>query len=445
MSKFRNFAVAVITLISATNTLGFSYLSQRHIREETANYNESVDATEVQEYISPSVESTSEDNYSLNETTTDQPVFVSDMTNDTKDHESVSVESIETTEMQQSIPTEKYEINSIAKLNNGAINSFQSYAINSDDNAIYFLDRNLENYYASQAYYIYKYDIQSKTVELIKELPYSTNLYPISLTYNQYNNKVYCFAGGGEFMNGFAYFQVESNEFHQLNTNGNRNFLSGYNHFDDANYRSFYFVSSTEFVIELEQGDYNSRLYLYNDMDDSFNSGTIGVPSPNQKNETDTPFMYNENYYWLCTRRDGFSIKKTQKLFYPINSHINESEYYGDLLKQFQTSEGWIAANVYNNDVYLMNSNYSIYKVDLDALEQLYNENSHTEEINNLIITPNTDDDANKALSLYIDGTEIKQTGINNLTDIKYFNFTSDGSILVYDDFDKNYKLLTRK
>lgn len=438
MSKFRNFAVAVITLISTANTLGFSYLSQRHIREETANYNESVDATEVQEYISPSVESTSEDNYSLNETTTEQPVFASDMTDDTADHESVSVESIETTEMQQSIPTEKYEINSIAKLNNGDINSFQSYAIDSDDNAIYFLDRNLEAYYERVVYYIYKYDIQSKTVELIKELPYSTNLYPISLTYNQYNNKVYCFAGGGEFTNEFAYFQVESNEFHQLNTNGNRNFLSHYNHFDDADYRSFYFISENEFVIGCT--DF-SILYLYNDMDDSFNSGTIGVPSPNQKDETDTPFMYNENYYWLCTRSNGFSINKTQKLFYPRN----ESEYYGDMLKQFQTSEGWIAANVYNNDVYLMNSNYSIYKVDLEALEQLYNENNHTEENNNLIITPDTDDDANKALSLYIDGTEIKQTGINNLTDIKYFNFTSDGSILVYDDFDKNYKLLTRK
>ena len=272
-------------------------------------------------------------------------------------------------------------------------------------------------------------------------LPYSSNLYPICLTYNEFDRKIYCFAGGGGSANSLAYFQVESNEYHRLNTNGNRNFLSSYNHFDDTNYRSFSFVSATEFVIELEQGDYHSRLYLYNTSDDSFTSGSIGVYSANRSNETDTPFLHNENYYWLCSRRSGFSIVKSKKLFYPLQS--GNDTYYGDHLNEFSTDDGWIAANVYNDTVYLMKDDFSIYKVDLDILEQLYVEQSQEDEKNNLIITPENDNNSEKALSLVIDGKEIKQTEINNLTSIKFFSVVSDDSILVYDDFDKNYKLIS--
>lgn len=132
---------------------------------------------------------------------------------------------------------------------------------------------------------------------------------------------------------------------------------------------------------------------------------------------------------------------KSQKLFYPLQS--GENTYYGDNLKQFSTNDGWIAGNVYNGAVYLMKNDFSIYKVDVDILEQLYDEQNQTEEKNNLIIPPDKNENLQNALTLVIEGKEIKQTGINNLTSIKYFSFVSDDSILVYDDFDKKYKLIS--
>ena len=76
-------------------------------------------------------------------------------------------------------------------------------------------------------------------------------------------------------------------------------------------------------------------------------------------------------------------------------------------------------------------------------MEQVYNEQSQTEEKNNLIVSPDKDENLQNALTLIIDGKEIKQTGGNNLTTVKFFSFVSDDSILVYDDFDKNYKLIS--
>lgn len=446
MSKFRNFAVAVVTLISATNTFGSFYLSQKSTNNNNAVVDESLDTSAIQEDSSLSLENTTGDDTTLSETATSVSSIVTTTVLDTENTEAAETTVTQTTTQKQE-PIEKYEISSIAKLNNGDINSFQSYAIDTDANMIYYIDRNLDSYYADVTYYIYKYDILKQSVELVKELPYDSYFYPICLTYNQFDKNVYCFAGGGKsqdgygISNGLAFFKVESNEFQCLDTNGNRNFLSHYNHFDDTNYRSFYFVSATEFVIELEQGEYHSRLYLYNTVDDSFTSGSIGVYSANRKNETDTPFMYKDNYYWLCSRNGGFSIVKSQKLFYPLQS--GDNTYYGDNLKQFSTNDDWIAGNVYNGAVYLMKNDYSIYKVDLDILEQMFNEQSQTEEKNNLIVSTDKDENLQNALTLIIGGKEIKQTGINNLTSVKFFSFVSDDSILVYDDFDKNYKLIS--
>ena len=444
MSKFRNFAVAVVTLISATNTFGSFYLSQKSTDNNNAVVDESLDTSAIQEDSSLNLENTTRDDTTSSETATSISSIVSTTVIDIENTEATETTVAQTTTQKQE-PIEKYEISSIAKLNNGDINSFQSYAIDTDANTIYYIDRNLDSYYADITYYIYKYDILKQSVELVKELPYDSCFYPICLTYNQFDKNVYCFAGGGKsqdghgILNGLAFFKVESNEFQCLDTNGNRNFLSDYNHFDNTNYRSFYFVSATEFVIE--QGDYHSRLYLYNTVDDSFTSGSIGVYSANRNNETDTPFMYKDNYYWLCSRSGGFSIVKSQKLFYPLQS--GDNTYYGDNLGQFSTNDGWIAGNVYNGAVYLMKNDFSIYKVDLDILEQVYNEQSQTEEKNNLIVSPDKDENLQNALTLIIDGKEIKQTGINNLTTVKFFSFVSDDSILVYDDFDKNYKLIS--
>lgn len=437
MSIFRNIAVTAVALISATNIFGSLYLNKNQSEEKNANVsNESVEELNDQVATTMNTEITTETNTFQTSTTITTTAAITETTGTT-----VST-TVQTTTPKPS-PVEKYEISSIAKLKNEDINSFQSYAVDPNTNTIYYIDRNLDSYYADVTYYIYKYDISNKSIELVKELPYDSNLYPICLTYNQYDKNVYCFAGGGKssdgygITNGLTFFKVESNEFHGLNTN----FLSSYNHFEDTEYRSFYFVSATEFVIELEQGSFNSRLYLYSTLDDSFNSETIGVSSANRRNETDTPFMHNDNYYWLCSRSSGFSIVKSKKLFYPIQS--GDNNYYGDNLNQFSTDEGWIAGNVYNDTVYLMKDDFSIYKVDLDILEQLYVEHSQTEENNNWIIAPDNVDNSEKALSMVIDGKEIKQTGINNLTSIKFFSFVSENLILVYDDFDKNYKLIS--
>lgn len=435
MSIFRNIAVTAVALISATNIFGSLYLSKNQSEEENANVsNESVEESNDQVATTLSTESTTEINTTQTSTTTTTTAVMTETTVTT-----VST-TVQTTTSKPS-PVEKYEISSIAKLKNEDINSFQSYAVDPNTNTIYYIDRNLDSYYADVTYYIYKYDISNKSIELVKELPYDSGFYPICLTYNQFDNKVYCFAGGGKYSDGtrisnvFSFFQVESNEFHVLNTNGNTIFLSSNNHFENTYYKSFYFISATEFVIRSE---YSGRVYLYNTLDDSSNVGAIGVFSAELKGESDTPFMYNDNYYWLCSRSSGFSIVKSKKLFYPLGS-----EDYGDNLNKFSTDDGWIAANVYNDTVYLMKDDFSIYKVDLDILEQLYVEQSQEDGKNNLIITPENDNNPEKALSLVIDGKEIKQTGINNLTSIKFFSVVSEDSILVYDDFDKNYKLIS--
>ena len=112
-------------------------------------------------------------------------------------------------------------------------------------------------------------------------------------------------------------------------------------------------------------------------------------------------------------------------------------------MNQFDTNAGWIAANIYNNEVYLMDDNNSIFKVRLDALEDYYNESSQTEENDNLIISTNISNQFEEMLAPYMDQKEIKQTGTNNLTGIKFFSIISDDSVLVYDDFDNSYKLIT--
>lgn len=432
MEKFRNVAVAVVAIIGATNTFGSFYLSQKSTNNNNAVADEPGETSVNQEEANMSLENTTGDDTITSETISESSIVTTTVI-ETDNTEAVETTAAQTT-MQKQEPIEKYEISSVAKLNNGDINSFQSYAIDTDSNNIYYIDRNLDAYYEDRTYYIYKYNIQSKSTELVKELPYSTHLYPICLTYNQFDNKMYCFAGGGESLSSLSYFQVESNEFHSLNTNGNRNFLTPYNHFDDTYVHSFYFVSATEFVI------YHSGLNLYNTVDDSFTSGSIGVASSAWRKDSEAPFMYKDNYYWLCSRSGGFSVVKSKKLFYPFQS--GENTYYGDNLKQFSTKDGWIAGTVYNGAVYLMKNDYSIYKVDLDVLEQLYIEQSQTEEKNNLIIAPDKDENLQNALTLIIGGKEIKQTGLNNLTSVKFFSFVSDDSILVYDDFDKNYKLI---
>lgn len=431
MSIFRNIAVTAVALISATNIFGSLYLNKNQSEEKNANVsNESVEESNDQVATTLSTESTTEIATTQTSTTITTTAAITEATGTT-------VSTVQTTTSKPS-PVEKYEISSIAKLNNEDINSFQSYAVDPNNNTIYYIDRNLDSYYADVTYYIYKYDISNKSIELVKELPYDSHLYPICLTYNQFDNKVYCFAGGGSSQNNLSYFQIESNEFHVLNTKGNTIFLSDYNHFENTNYKSFYYISATEFVI---RSIHTGRVYLYNTLDESSNIGAIGVLSAELKGESDTPFMYNDNYYWLCSRSSGFSIVKSQKLFYPLNS--GDDTYYGDNLNKFSTDDGWIAANVYNDTVYLMKDDFSIYKIDLDILEKLYVEQSQEDENNNLIITPENDDNSEKALSLVIDGKEIKQTGINNLTSIKFFSVVSEDSILVYDDFDKNYKLIS--
>lgn len=434
MSIFRNIAVTAVALISATNIFGSLYLNKNQSEEKNANVsNESVEELNDQVATTMNTEITTETNTFQTSTTITTTAAITETTGTT-----VST-TVQTTTPKPS-PVEKYEISSIAKLKNEDINSFQSYAVDPNTNTIYYIDRNLDSYYADVTYYIYKYDISNKSIELVKELPYDSGFYPICLTYNQFDNKVYCFAGGGKYSDGtiisnvFSFFQVESNEFHVLNTN---KFRDNCNNFENTAYKSFYFVSATEFVIEYDFYDYD-KTYLYNTLDDSFNSGYIGASEDGKY--THTPFMYNENYYWLCSIGSGFSIVKTKKLFYPTSS---DSTYYGDNLNEFNTDDGWIAANVYNDTVYLMKDDFSIYKVDLDILEQLYVEHSQTEENNNWIIAPDNVDNSEKALSMVIDGKEIKQTGINNLTSIKFFSFVSENLILVYDDFDKNYKLIS--
>lgn len=437
MSIFRNIAVTAVALISATNIFGSLYLNKNQSEEKNVNVsNESVEESNDQVATTLSTEINTEINTTQTSTTQASTTITTTAAITETTGTTVST-TVQTTTSKPS-QVEKYEISSIAILKNEDINSFQSYAVDPNTNTIYYIDRNLDSYYADVTYYIYKYDISNKSIELVKELPYDSGFYPICLTYNQFDNKVYCFAGGGKISDGtrisnvFSFFQVESNEFHVLSTNS---FRSNCNNFENTDYKSFYFVSATEFVIEYDVYGYDIT-YLYNTLDDSFNSGYIEASEDGKY--THTPFMYNENYYWLCSIGSGFSIVKTKKLFYP-----QESEDYGDNLNEFSTDDGWIAANVYNDTVYLMKDDFSIYKVDLDILEQLYVEQSQEDENNNLIITPENDDNSEKALSLVIDGKEIKQTGINNLTSIKFFSVVSEDSILVYDDFDKNYKLIS--
>lgn len=442
MKIFRNLAVSCVALISVANTVGYTYLYQKESNDNISMSSvESNDETTQNDMNTESNDETTQND--INTEASNEEVSETEKKVETTQSEESS--KAETTVVSTPDLNQKYEIKSIAKLNDGDVNSLQSFAWDLNDNVIYYLDSNTLSYYEDVVYYIYKYNVSDGKTELVKELTYDTGISPIALAYNQFDTNVYCFSGGGIYPDGsrvsneFGCFNVESNEYKTLNTNGNSIFLSNYYEFDNASYRSFYFVSATTFVIEESHGaDYRPWFYSYDLSDDSFNYGFIEIKGSCSRGG-DIPFLHNENYYWLCSRNNISTIIETDKLFFPSN----DEEFYGKVLGEYTSDENWCASTVYNNEVYLMDKNFSIYKVNLDMLIDQYSDKEQQNDTVNNQIVKNNEDNSKDALSLYIDNSEIKQTGMENLTSIKYFSIADDNNVIVFDDFDKTYKIIS--
>ena len=429
MKKIRNFALVTISLISAVNTFGSIYLHHKYITENAANNNTSLDGTEYQEHTDSTATSVLEGDHSPNHTTS---TALTDISTPSTTKATDNTESLATT--QQNPSSKKYEIKDIAKLTDTNMNSIQCFAVDLDDNVLYYLDnkaqRDLTGLVASRKYFIMKYDISSGTTEQLNE--YGDELSPIALAYNPFDRNVYCFSASTKSIP-MGINDVYPYVLCNLSNNSTitlKNTFSSFNHifFDSSDYRSIYFTSATKFIIN-SGGTTSSAtdwsipiLYQYDLSDDSVIEGGIDG-AENGIYDANIPFLYNDNYYWLCVHRsytyELFDVVETDRLFYPTSN-----KDFGTVLAKYKAQDqpygyagyNWRAANVCQNEVYLMDKDFSFFKLNVESVET----------------------------ELYLDGKEINQTGDKYLTEIHNFAITSDGSIIVYDEFDSKYKLITR-
>ena len=98
--------------------------------------------------------------------------------------------------------------------------------------------------------------------------------------------------------------------------------------------------------------------------------------------------------------------------------------------------EGAIGISTYNDEAYIMSTDYSIYKVKTDKLM----ENIDKTDIEAMEV--NADNDT---LELVVDSKDIKQTGVNNLNDITSFKVAGDDRFIVFDSFDNVYKMISKE
>lgn len=425
MSIFRNIAVTAIAFISITNIFGSLYLNKNQSNDNNTNVrNESLEGTKDQVATNLNTEIATEINAPSPSTTI---TIATAMTETTEPTVSTMIQTTSTiTELEAN---EQYSIRYLTDPVDYSTDlqdfNYDSYCVDPVKDLLFYTENDK----------IYKVDISSGDTEMVVDLKtqeeidnhYSNLLcHYIHLIYNTYDESVYAFA---KVNNSFVLFNIYTQE--EFTTNA----FSG-------NYMSF---SSENSICAVYYSDGYSNASEVKEWNFKTNDIKEGFIYKDYIWNTSGSFLFlqDDDYYWLNLKYNG-------------NSDIKESTYYINhsmttmcpsakdaiLSESFGEIKG-IARTILENDVYVMKSDFSVYKVDISKLKEISDNNANEDK--DSVFNSDTDSlNYDDSLEMYISGESIKQTGKYNITNTSNFSLTKSGKIIVFDQFDRIYKVVEK-
>lgn len=310
--------------------------------------------------------------------------------------------------------TEKYMVISLSQYidykseNHNGVFWYDSFDVDTENNVLYY----------TLGDSIYKVDLDTGDSELYTQIEaYKENAY-MYLIYNQFNHKMYSFLEGYDRNNSYL-FDISTNEPELILTATQKNIYSNRNYISFVSENTLCIVPDTSSSISYEinlvdQSEKKGYVSQEWDRYDTWGSFYFGKR---------IPILKNDSYYWLESI-DGISA-----ICYTMKSICNDEKKCGDFIGLFENT---ISQCVTDNEAYIMTDDFSIYRIDVEKLLENYDDGN-----------PNSD--YSYALELVIDGNDIKQTGINNISEPFGLKMTTDGRAVVFDCFDNTFKIIEKK
>lgn len=397
----------ILTLILVA-AIAFIFLKLFLFKDKNRNETLKADTSVVQNIQTSDNESsitTSEAEDHTEETTEVSSEEISKNTEKTSNTENDTEQPTKTDE------TGKYTVRSLSQyidfenINNYGKFFYDSFDVDTENNVLYY----------ALGDSIYKVDLDTGDSELYTQIEAYEESEYMYLIYNQFNHKMYSFLDDFGYKNSYL-FDISTNEPEliltpNINNEHSRNYIS----FIDENKLCIFPNSSliTAYEINLvNQSQKKGYVSQYMTM-----NGYVLFDS-----NIRIPIFKNDNYYWLEASEESSAICYTMK------SICNDENNCGDFIGLFENT---ISQCVTDNEAYIMTDDFSIYHIDVEKLSDNYDDE-------------NQNSDYSYALDLVIDGKDIKQTGINNISEPFGLKMTTDGRFVVFDYFDNTFKIVEK-
>lgn len=321
------------------------------------------------------------------------------------------------TTTEKSEETDKYTVRSLSQYidydNKNYYNlDYDSFDIDTENNVLYY----------ALGDSIYTVNLDTGASELYTQIDtYNESTCYMCVIYNQYNYKMYCVLIDTYYSKTYL-FDITTKDpeliFKITGTKGIYSFMSE-NTFSIVNVYSAYVKGFEKNIIDQsEKSGYILNNWVYHYTDIIGTNNVIGY-SFNKI----LPVFKNDSYYWLE------SNDRSSSICYTMKSISNDAENCGKFIGKFENT---ISQCVTENEAYIMTDDFSIYRIDVEKLLENYDDGN-----------PNSD--YSYALELVIDGKDIKQTGVNNISEPMGLKMTKDGRFVVFDNFDNTFKIVEKK
>lgn len=386
-------------------------------KDETSKTNTSVSQnTQISENESGITTSETEDN---TEKTTE--VGSEESSKNTEKTSNTEKDTTQPTTTAKADETGKYTVRALSQYidfeskNHNGMFWYDNFDVDTENNVMYY----------TLGDSIYKVDLDTGDSELYTQIEaYKENAY-MYLIYNQFNHKMYSFLEGYDRNNSYL-FDISTNEPEliltatQKNIYSNRNFIS----FTSENTLCIIPNSSESKAYEINLVDQSEKKgYVSQKWNYAYSEEAAWGDYDTYNFEKRIPIFKNDSYYWLE------STKESSAICYTMKSICNDEENCGKFIGLFENT---ISHCVTDNEAYIMTDDFSIYRIDVEKLLENYDDG-------------NSNSDYSYALELIIDGNDIKQTGINNISEPFGLRMTTDGRFVVFDKFDNTFKIVEKK